>query len=188
MRTRPAFRRFQLMRGAPPDSRRQGILAARGSSNSPHQKLCYAAGLDSHGLMKPDQPHASRIDPSFGRDRLAPLSLQAILQLFPSLFKLPVLPQPALFNPELCGGSAPHEFLIRSARLRDRALLLPEDSSCRAEPAAHGSGWALWPPRRRRRTGWRWFVIEALISSRSLRSLVAALWPLVWSALASIHA
>jgi hypothetical protein len=117
MRTRPAFRRFQLMRGAPPDSRRQGILAARGSSNSPHQKLCYAAGLDSHGLMKPYQPHASRIDPSFGRDRLAPLSLKAILQLFPSLFKLQVLPQPALFNPEVCGGSAPHEFLIRSALL-----------------------------------------------------------------------
>jgi hypothetical protein len=32
------------------------------------------------------------------------------------------------------------------------------------------------------------FVIEAIISSRSLRSLVAARWPLVWSALASLHA
>jgi hypothetical protein len=34
----------------------------------------------------------------------------------------------------------------------------------------------------------RWFVIEAIISSRSLRSLVAARWPLVWSALASVNA
>jgi len=34
----------------------------------------------------------------------------------------------------------------------------------------------------------RLFVIEAIISSRSLRSLVAALWPQVWSASASIHA
>jgi hypothetical protein len=32
------------------------------------------------------------------------------------------------------------------------------------------------------------FVIEAIISSRSLRSLMAARWPLVWSALASLHA
>jgi hypothetical protein len=29
------------------------------------------------------------------------------------LFKLQVFPQPASFNPEWCGGVAPHEFLIR---------------------------------------------------------------------------
>jgi hypothetical protein len=45
-------------------------------------------------------------------------------------------------------------------------------------PAASAANWMAM----------RWFVIEAIISSRSLRSLVAALWPLVWSALASIHA
>ena len=113
--TRPALLRSQLMRGAQPDSRRQGILAVRGSRNSPYQQLSYDAGLDSHGLMKPYQPHASRIDPAFGRDRLAPLSLIRVLKPFPSLFKLQVLPQPASFNPEWCGGVAPHEFLIRYA-------------------------------------------------------------------------
>jgi hypothetical protein len=45
-------------------------------------------------------------------------------------------------------------------------------------PAASAADW----------TAMRWLVIEAIISSRSLRSLVAALWPLVWSALAPIHA
>jgi hypothetical protein len=44
-------------------------------------------------------------------------------------------------------------------------------------PAASAANWMAM----------RLFVIEAIISSRSLHSLVVALWPLVWSALASIH-
>src|SRR5262245_25346651 len=103
------------MRGAQPDSRRQGILAVHGSRNAPYQQLSYDAVLDSIGLMKPYQPHASRMDPAVGRDRLAPLSLRPVLKPFPALFKLQVFPHPASFNPALSGGVAPHEFLIRSA-------------------------------------------------------------------------
>jgi hypothetical protein len=111
--TRQAVRLSQLRLGAPSESRRQGIVAALASRNPPPQRLSTASVLGNNCLMKPHQPHASPMGPSFGRNRLTPLSLKPVLTPFSALFKLQVLPHPASFNPELCGGFAPHEFLIR---------------------------------------------------------------------------